>query len=174
VALESLALALILLVIAALARSCLGLRAAVRRFGDAPWLPAEALRGMSARQIVAVFDPDRVPWSTGKPPARASIDRNAPPSRPRHHNPGRIAGFLRILAAGSGTDPFAHHRQSRLSLLILPRQDKEQLEDGSRVWVVPTGRTLRHHRRSGPYAVVRARDRKVFWGTGRSLPGRGW
>jgi hypothetical protein len=40
--------------------------------------------------------------------------------------------------------------------------------------VAPASRTLGGHRRTGPYAVIRASDRLVFWATARPLPGQDW
>lgn len=151
VVLESLLLAFVLLLVMAALRQCLRLGVAVRRLKGAPWLPAEAVRlasqtvrGTTTVRILALFDSDRAPsLSAGLPQA-------LPPP----------------------TDPFAPGQQSRrLKLRILPRKDKERLEHGTPVWVVPTGRTLWRHRRSGPYAVIRASDRKVFWASGGALPG---
>ncbi len=58
-------------------------------------------------------------------------------------------------------------------LRIQPRRGYH-LADGDPVWLIPTGRSLFRRRRSAPYAVVRRTDRKVFWATGRPLPGSGW
>jgi hypothetical protein len=68
-----------------------------------------------------------------------------------------------------GLDP-----DNAIDLAVQRRKDGARLDSGDRVWVAPAGRTLRRHLRSGPYAVIRASDRRVSWAMGLRMPGRGW
>jgi hypothetical protein len=61
-----------------------------------------------------------------------------------------------------------------MDLLVERRRDGERLLSGDPVWVIPTGRSLVHRSRSGPYAVVRAGDWMMFWGTGNPMPRGTW
>jgi hypothetical protein len=157
VALESLVLLFIVVMLAATARWWFVLAAAGRRWKTAPWLPGEATPAAGRRQrIFVLFDHGSVPWPPERARGRTCLSRSLPLAVAR-------------LADDRGLDP-----GTAAELTAQRRRDGEQLGEGDRVWVAPAGRTWPRRYRSGPYAVIRASDRRVFWATGLKMPGRGW
>jgi hypothetical protein len=162
VAIESFFLLLILLLLAAAARQWLVLATATRHWRTAPWLPGTvypAPPGRAAGQPVLVIPPgDTVPWT--RPPTAKARRRTCLADVP-----------VRIGQAAEehGLDP-----QAAIRLNVQRRGDRARLAEGDQVWVAPAGRSLGGHRHTGPYAVIRAADRLVFWATASALPGADW
>ena len=69
--------------------------------------------------------------------------------------------------ASIGLDP-----DSTLSLTAWRRKDRDRLTLGDQVYLAAPRRS--RGRRRSPYAVIRPRDHRVFWSTGRPLPGDNW
>jgi hypothetical protein len=161
VALESLVLLFIVVMLAATARWWFVLATAGHRWKTAPWLPGEATpatdrRRDTSQRIFVLFDRGSVPWPPERARGRTCLARSLPLPVARR-------------ADDRGLDPGA-----AAELTVQRRRDREQLEDGDRVWVAPAGRTWPRRHRSAPYAVIRASDRRVFWATGQKMPGSGW
>jgi hypothetical protein len=160
VVLESLFALVILAFVVGTARWWYALAAAGSRWKTAPWLAGEVRPGLTRRrgggQPVIVFLAGPVPWPPLKIRKGTCLARSFPPGTAEQ-------------AEERGLDP-----DDAIDLLVQRRKDGARLAPGDRVWVAPTGRTLRRHVRSGPYAVVRAGDRRVFWAMGQRMPGRGW
>jgi hypothetical protein len=135
------------------------LTAAGMRWKTAPWLAGEVRPGVPSRrgrgQPVIVFLAS-VPWPPLKIRKGTCLTRSFPPGTARQ-------------AEEQGLDP-----GNAIDLLIQRRRDGARLDSGDRVWVAPAGRTLRRRMRCGPYAVIRAGDRRVFWAMGQRMPGGGW
>jgi hypothetical protein len=137
---------------------------AARRWRRAPWLPglvrpgdAARGRGRGAGQRVTIFlDAGSVPWD------------------PAGDRRGTSLSGSRSYATDAWAEESGLSRSTAASVLVLPRRDRSRLQQGDRVWLVPAGLTLLRRYRTSPYAVIRADDSRVFWGTGRRLPGRGW
>jgi hypothetical protein len=163
VVLETLVLLLVLLLLAAGLRQWWLLATARRHWRSAPWLPGTifpAPPGRAAGQPVLVIPPgDTVPW-TLPPPGKA---------RRRTCLADDVPVRIGQDAEERGLDP-----QAAIRLNVQRRGDRMRLAEGDQVWVAPAGRTLGGHRRTGPYAVIRASDRLVFWATARRLPGDSW
>ncbi len=163
VAIETFFLLLILLLLAAAVRQWLVLATASRHWRTAPWLPGTvfpAPPGRAGGQPVLVIPPgDTAPWT--RPPTAKARRRTCLADGV----PVRIGQD----AEGGGLDP-----QAAIRLNVQRRGDRMRLAEGDQVWVAPAGRTLGGHHRTGPYAVIRASDRLVFWATGRPLPGDNW
>jgi hypothetical protein len=163
VVLETVVLLLILLLLAVLLRQWLHLATARRHWRSAPWLPGEvfpAPPGKAAGRPVLVIPPgDTVPWTL---PAAGKARR-------RTCLAGDVPVRIGAAAEASGLDP-----QAAVRLNVQGRRDRAQLTEGDRVWVAPASRTLRGHGRAGPYAIIRADDRKVFWATANPMPGQNW
>jgi hypothetical protein len=162
VVLETVVLLFFLLLLGAAVRTWLVLLVAPRRWRDAPWLPGAAFpngRGRGVGQPVLVIPVSgTVPWTRPLPRKR----------RRRTCLAVDVPADVGDLAESRGLEP-----HDAINLNVQRRPDA-QLAAGDQVWVAPTGRTLRGHRRAGPYAVIRAADRQVFWATGLPMPGRGW
>jgi hypothetical protein len=146
----------------------LTLMAAPRRWRDAPWLPGAAFsapvsgrrRGRPAGQAILVVPKyGSVPWT--RPSSRSGRRRTCLAANVPYD-------------VGERADQRGLEPQDTISLSVQRRRDDAQLADGDQVWVAPAGRTLRGRRRTSPYAVIRAADRKVFWATGLPMPGQGW
>jgi hypothetical protein len=163
VVLETLVLLLILLLLAAGVRQWLLLTTASRHWRSAPWLPGTvfpAPPGRAVGQPVLVIPPgDTVPW-TRSPPGKA---------RRRTCLADDVPVPIGQAAEERGLDP-----QAAIRLNVQRRGDRARLAEGDQVWVAPAGHSLGGHRRTGPYAVIRASDRLVFWATASALPGRDW
>lgn len=160
VVLETVILFFFLLLLGAAVRTWLALLVAPRRWRNAPWLPGAAFpngRGRGVGQPVLVIPGGPVPWS------RSSSRQG----RRRTCLAFDVPADVGDRAESRGLDP-----GDAITLNVQRRPDA-QLAAGDQVWVAPTGRTLRS-RRAGPYAVIRAADRQVFWATGRPMPGPGW
>jgi hypothetical protein len=158
VAIESVFSLVILFFVVGTARWWYVLTAAGMRWKTAPWLAGEVRPGPRRRgrgQPVIVFLA-AVPWPPLKIRKGTCLTRSFPPASTRQ-------------AEEQGLDP-----DNAIDLLIQARKDAAHLDSGDRVWVAPAGRTLRRHMRCGPYAVIRASDRRVFWAMGQRMPGRGW
>jgi hypothetical protein len=160
VAIESAVGLLILLMVAATVRWWYVSAAAGKRWKTAPWLAGEVRPGVRSRsgrgEPVIVFLAGPVPWPPVKVRRGLCLVRSFPLATARQ-------------AEEQGLDP-----GNAIDLAIQRRKDGARLASGDRVWVAPTGRTLRRRLRYGPYAVIRATDRRVFWATGLPMPGRGW
>jgi len=163
VVLETLVLLLVLLLLAAGLRQWWLLATARRHWRSAPWLPGTvfpAPPGRAAGQPVLIIPPgDTVPW-TLPPPGRA---------RRRTCLADDVPVRIGQDAEDRGLDP-----QAAIRLNVQRRGDRMRLAAGDQVWVAPAGRTLGGHHRTGPYAVIRASGRLVFWATARRLPGDSW
>ena len=162
VVLETIVLLFILLLLAAGVWQLFRLAAARRHWREAPMVPGVVFPAGSRRSrdggqpvwIVPVGD--TVPWT-----------RPSSPKARRRTCLANIPVGVGTQAEASGLDP-----QNTLTLNVLQRpKDPAQLASGDPVWVAPAGRTLRTHRRAGPYAIVRTTDRQVFWANGLPLPG---
>jgi hypothetical protein len=168
VVLETLVGLFFLLMLAGAIWQWLTLLTASRRWRDAPWLPGAAYRAPATgrrrgraggQQILVVPVYGSVPWT--RPASRSARRRTClAPDVPYD--------------IGQRADQRGLEPQDAISLSVQRRRDNAQLADGDQVWVAPAGRTLRGHRRAGPYAVIRAADRQVFWATGLPMPGQGW
>jgi hypothetical protein len=162
VVLETVVLLFVLLLLAGGVRQWLQLTAASRRWRSVPWVPGTvypAPPGKAAGRPVLVIPPgDTVPWT--RPPAGKARRRTC-----LADVPVRIGAD----AEERGLDP-----QAAVRLNVQRRRDGVQLTEGDQVWVAPAGRSLRGHRRSSPYAIIRAGDRKLFWATGMPMPGENW
>jgi hypothetical protein len=163
VAIEAFFLLLFLLLLAAGLRHWWQLATASRRFRTAPWLPGTicpAPPGRAVGQPVLVIPPaGAVPWT--RPPTAKGRRRTCLAD----DVPARVGQA----AEHSGLDP-----RAALRLNVQRRRDQARLAEADQVWLAPTGRTLNGHRRSGPYAIIRAADRRVFWATAPPLPGSHW
>jgi hypothetical protein len=160
VILESVFGLVILFFLAGTARWWYVLAAAGRRWKTAPWLAGEVRPGLEGRrgrgEPVIVFLAGPVPWAAPKARKGTCLARSFPPGAAEQ-------------ADEHGLDP-----DNAIDLLVQRRKDAARLDSGDRVWVAPAGRTLPRHLRSGPYAVIRAGDRRVFWAMGQRMPGRDW
>ena len=163
VVLETVVLLLILLLLALLLRQWFQLATARRHWRSAPWLPGEvfpAPPGKAAGQPVLVIpSSDTVPWT--RPPAGKGRRRTC------------LADDVPV-RVGSAAEAIGLDPQAAVRLNVQGRGDRARLAEGDRVWVAPAGRTLRGHGRAGPYAIIRAGDRKVFWATANPMPGQNW
>jgi hypothetical protein len=162
VVLETVVLLFFLLLLGAAVRTWLVLLVAPRRWRDAPWLPGVAFpngRGRGAGQPVLVIpESGTVPWA--RPSSRKG--------RRRTCLAFDVPADVGDRAESRGLEP-----GDAINLNVQRRPDAH-LVAGDQVWVAPAGRTLRGRRRTGPYAIIRAADRQVFWATGRPMPGQGW
>jgi hypothetical protein len=59
-----------------------------------------------------------------------------------------------------------------LKLITWRRKDGHLLAPGDQLWLAAPRRA--RGRRRAPYALIRARDHRVFWAVGRPLPGEKW
>jgi hypothetical protein len=164
VVLETIVLLFILLLLAAGVRQLFRLAAVRRHWRQAPMLPGVVFPAGSRRSrdggqpmwIVPVGD--AVPWA--RPSSLKARRRTCLASIP--------------VAAGTQAEARGLDPQNTLTLNVQQRpKDPAQLAAGDPVWVAPTGLT-RHHRRIGPYAIVRTSDRQVFWASGLPMPGDRW
>lgn len=137
---------------------------AARRWRRVAWLPGAASPGDQPRRggrggtqrAVIFLNPESVPWDPGSDP-RWTAMAGAQPS-----------------ASAAWADESGLSRRTAASVGILPHRDGARLQQGDQVWLAPAGLTLLRRYRTSPYAVIRAADSRVFWATGRRLPGRGW
>jgi hypothetical protein len=137
---------------------------AARRWRRAAWLPGSASPGDVPRgrrrggtqRAVIFLDPGSVPWDPGSDPRWTAMAGGQP------------------YASAAWADESGLSRRTAAGVSILPRRDGSRLQQGDQVWLAPAGLTLLRRYRTSPYAVVRVADSRVFWATGRRLPGRGW
>jgi hypothetical protein len=159
VAIESVFGLVILFFVVGTAQWWYALTAAGMRWKTAPWLAGEVRPGVMSRRgrgQPIIFFLASAPWPPLKIRKGTCLTRSFPPGTAEQ-------------AEEDGLDP-----DGAIDLLVQRRKDGAHLDSGDRVWVAPAGRTLRRHFRSGPYAVIRESDRRVFWATGQRMPGGGW
>jgi hypothetical protein len=161
---ESVMTAAILLVVIGCGRTWLRLARARQRLRQVPWLAGHAMpatasasraRRMPGEPAVVFLDAADVPWPAGADRSRTCLIQ-AVDSRAYER------------ADEEGLDIHA----GPVNVRVLPRADRARLDEDDRVWLAPVGRTLRG-RRTGPYALIRSADRRLFWATGLRMPA-GW